>query len=128
MSKGTPIEEVFLELNKDPEFRKADRAIKPRFEILKQVVIRRVDLKMTQSELAKKAGMHQSRISKVESADHDIRLSTLTSIAEALKCEVCIQLVPFEDGQFTTIDIAELSVESTDYLDTEAIPLTLIFG
>src|SRR5574340_658577 len=128
MSKGVPMEKVFLELNKDPEFRKADRAIKPRFEILKQVVIRRIDLKMSQTDLAAKAGMHQSRISKIESADHDIRLSTLTSIAEALKCEVCIQLVPFEDEEFTAIDVTELTLESIAEEGVEAARVTYIPG
>lgn len=121
MTKGIPMDKVFLELSKDPEFRKADRAIKPRFDIVKQVIVRRVDLQMSQTELAEKASTHQSRISKIESAEYDLRLSSLTSIAEALGCEVCIQLVPFDEDRYQTIRLPdeEISSETTFQVTTD---------
>jgi len=104
-NKGTSLEEMLEKYYEDPEFRKADRAIKPRFEIVEQVVERRIELGISQAELAEKADTHQSRISKIESAEFDLRLSTLTKIAEALGCQVCIQLVPFSEGRYQSIQI-----------------------
>jgi len=113
MSKGVPMERVISELSKDPEYRKAERAFKPRFDILKAILMRRVDLGISQETLAQKANTHQSRISRIESADYDIRLGTLVNIAEALECEVCIQLVPFGEDKYRTIPLP------TDKLDIE---------
>jgi len=110
MTKGESLEKVFSELSKDAEFQKADRAIKPRFDILKAILLRRVDLGLSQKQLAKKASTHQSRISKIESADHDIRLSTLVNIAEALDCEVCVQLIPFSDEKYQTISLTKSEI------------------
>lgn len=115
--KGESLDEVFAELNRDPEFQKAERAIKPRFDIVRQVLMRRVDLGLSQLELAEKAKTHQSRISKIESAEYDIRLSTLVSIAEALECEVHIQLIPFGDGESGLIEFP-ISFTSTSHFTT----------
>jgi len=54
--------------------------------------------------LAKRAGTHQTRISKIESSELDIRLSTLTGIAEALECQVVISLVPISGTAYSIND------------------------
>ncbi|MFH1928294.1 MAG: hypothetical protein ABIK79_09025, partial [Chloroflexota bacterium] len=57
-------------------------------------------------DLAKLAKTFQSRVSKIESGEHDFRLSSIVRIAEALETEVSIRLIPFEEArkkvQFTT--------------------------
>ena len=100
MEKAVQFDEVLSELEKDPEFRNARRRIKPYFDLLKDVLRRRKKLGITQKELAKRANTHQSRISKIESGEHDIRLSTIIILAEALDAEVKIQIVPSEEGYF----------------------------
>ncbi len=104
IQKAVPFDDVFADLEKDEEFKKADRQLKPYYELVEAIIKRRNELGLTQKDLAKKASTHQSRISKIESAEHDIRLSTLIQIAEALDTEVSIRLVPFEKNVSVTSD------------------------
>ena len=92
--KAVPFDEVLADLEQDDEFKKADRQLKPYYDLVKTIIKRRNELGLTQKDLAERASTHQSRISKIESAEHDIRLSTLIQIAEALDTEVSIRLIP----------------------------------
>jgi len=95
------LEDLERRLRRNPEYRKQQRLIKPYYDLVVQIIKRRSELKLSQKELAERAETYQSRVSKIESAEHDIRLSTLTRIAEALEAEVVIKLVPFvEDYQY----------------------------
>ena len=93
-------EELFGELEKGAEFRREDRLLRPRFDVAYLVMKLRNQQKMTQKELAQRAGTHQSRISKIESGDYDLRLSTLSEIAEALQAMVVIDFVPIPDEEY----------------------------
>lgn len=94
--QAVSFDDLITVLNKDDEFVKADRKLKPYYDLVLAIINRRDELGLTQKDLAEKADTYQSRISKIESAEHDIRLSTLIEIAEALGTEVCIQLIPIE--------------------------------
>ena len=97
MRKTTSFDEFDAELNEDAEYRKAKREIKPYYDLALEIIRRRVELGFTQKDLAGRANTFQSRISKIESGEHDIRFSTLIDIAEALECEVAkIILVPVD--------------------------------
>lgn len=87
---------------KDKEYRRAYRRLKPRYDIAKQVIRLRRKLGWTQKNLAKSAGTHQSRISKIESAEFDVRLSTLVQLADALGAELAISFVPRLDREFVS--------------------------
>lgn len=95
-NKSTTIEAVKALFNQDLEYQKAERLVSPYYELAAKIINLRAKLKLTQEELAKKAETYQSRISKIESGEHDIRLSTLTKIAEALQSRVVIDIVPVE--------------------------------
>ena len=105
-------EEVLAAFREDPEYRKEERRIKPYTELVVQIITRRSDLQITQKQLADIAGTHQSRISKIESGEHDIRLSTLIDIAEALNCEVNICLVPVDEPKHDVQNYAPLFSKS----------------
>ena len=113
--KGYTLDDLFSKLNEDINFRKADRQIRPYFDIAEQLIRLRNEQKLTQKDLAEIMGTHQSRISKIESGENDFRLSTLIEIAEALETEVCIQLIPFaeskpsEESQYITLFVNPLS-------------------
>jgi transcriptional regulator with XRE-family HTH domain len=99
--RSTSIEEVLADYRKDPEYQKAERLISPYYELATQIIKRRVELGLTQKDLAEKAKTYQSRISKIESGEHDIRFSTLISVAEALQCEVAKNiLVPLNVAEY----------------------------
>jgi transcriptional regulator with XRE-family HTH domain len=87
-------------LNENPEFRKAKRKIRPYYDLVTEIINRRVQLGLSQKELAEKAGTHQSRISKIESAEQDVRLSTLIEIAEALETELELRLLPIVEPEY----------------------------
>lgn len=91
-------DELSSKLNENPDFRKAKRKIRPYYDLVVEIINRRSELRFSQKELAEKAGTHQSRISKIESAELDVRLSTLIDIAEALETELIITLLPIEES------------------------------
>ncbi len=97
-------EEVLQREWKDPEFRQEYRRRKPFFDVVRNLINLRHEAGITQKALAKKAGTHQSRISKIESAELDFRLGTLVKIADALDSVVEIKLVPrFSRDEFSQI-------------------------
>ena len=51
-------------------------------------------LHMNQTQLAARAGMNASKISRIESSPRNITLNTLTRVAQALNRRVKIELVP----------------------------------
>lgn len=88
------LDKIFEEDIKDPEFQKYYRKQKPYFDLVIELINRRRELNITQKELAKKLGTFQSRISKIESGEHNFRLSTIIDIAEALESELVITFKP----------------------------------
>ena len=88
------LDEVIEEFSKDPEFQRQYRRKLVFFDFAQEIIDCRKLLRITQVELAARARTHQSRISKIESGEHDIRLSTLIQIAAALDTRVEIKLVP----------------------------------
>lgn len=113
-------DELNRELDRDPEDRKESRRQQPYFDILVQMVRRRNELGLTQRELAEKAGTHQSQISRLENAEHDVQLSTLIKIAEALDTIVEIRLAEVAEPQWEpmiTIDF-ESDYDTTEYMET----------
>jgi ribosome-binding protein aMBF1 (putative translation factor) len=93
---GEAFDDVFGDLGTNEEFSKEDRKLKPYYDLVVEIIRRRKALGLTQKDLAERIGTHQSRISRIEAAEHDVRLSTLIQIAEALEAEISIRLTPTE--------------------------------
>jgi transcriptional regulator with XRE-family HTH domain len=91
------LRDLNAQLHKDPEFRREYRRQKPYYDLILEVIRRRRELNLTQKELAKMVGTHQSNISRIESGEHNVRLGTLIEIADALEAGVEIRLVPYFD-------------------------------
>lgn len=92
----TSLEELLVELNKDPEFREARKQQRSYFELLDAIMHRRKRLGLTQQQLADRVGDHQSAISRLESGAHAISLEKFLDILQALEAK--IEIVPREDG------------------------------
>jgi transcriptional regulator with XRE-family HTH domain len=105
-------EEAVLESSKDPEYRRVYRLLKPRYDVVKELITLRRRQGISQEEFARRAHTHQSRISKIESADQDVTLSTLTKLADALDADVDIRLIPRQEEGFFA-EVLSLCGEST---------------
>jgi predicted transcriptional regulator len=62
--------------------------------IAEKVAARRVDMNLSQRELAELCGTTQSAIARLERGGRPPRIDTLLRIAEALECELIVDLVP----------------------------------
>ena len=62
--------------------------------IADQVAQRRVAMNMSQRELAERTGTTQSAIARLERGGRPPRIDTLLRIAEALDCELVVDLKP----------------------------------
>jgi DNA-binding Xre family transcriptional regulator len=64
--------------------------------IADRVAERRVERKLSQRELAELVGTTQSAIARLERGGRPPRNDTLLKIAEALECDLAVELVPRE--------------------------------
>ncbi len=91
--KKNMYEEHVKELLKNKNVRKEYEKLLPEYELAKSIIDQRQRKKMTQEQVAKKAGMPQSTISRIEGLTHGLpKLSTLKKIADALDAKVVIKL------------------------------------
>lgn len=63
-------------------------------QIAERVAERRADMGLSQRELAERCGTTQSAIARLERGGRPPRIDTLLRIAEALQCELVVELVP----------------------------------
>ena len=78
-------EKLLKKQMKDSNFRKEYKALEEEFEIAKEIIRLRKNAKLTQKELAKKAGTSQPAIARLESGEyHNLTLSFLRRIGKAL--------------------------------------------
>jgi len=92
--------EIVAEARKRPEYDREYRRLAPLHQVMRDIVNLRYEKGLTQAELAKKARTHQSRISKIESGEQDIQLSTLSALAEALDADLEVHLVSRQPAAF----------------------------
>ena len=76
---------------KDPEFKKEYDALEPEFEIIQAKIDARKDAGLTQQELAKRTGIAQSDISKLERGNANPSLRTLRRLAAGMGKKLHIQ-------------------------------------
>jgi predicted transcriptional regulator len=62
--------------------------------IAEKVADRRLAMNMSQRELAQRCGTTQSAIARLERGGRPPRIDTLLRIAEALECDLQVELIP----------------------------------
>jgi predicted transcriptional regulator len=91
--KKITYEEHVKELLKNKKVREEYEKILPEYELARSIIKQRLKKKMTQEDVAKKAGMPQSTISRIEGLTHGLpKISTLKKIANALDAKVVVRL------------------------------------
>lgn len=75
---------------KDPEYRREYEALGPEFQIARQMITARIKKKMSQEELARKAGTGQAVISRLEGMNAKPSISLLQRVASALGTPITI--------------------------------------
>jgi DNA-binding XRE family transcriptional regulator len=91
-SAGVKFDDIKAQLMKDAEFEDEYNKLKPRYELVSQIIEARKSMKMTQEELAKKAGTRKSNISRLESGSYNPSLDFLIKIANSLGKDVHIEI------------------------------------
>ena len=84
--------EVHERLMKDEDFKREYEKLKPRYELIKQIIDARNQLNITQEELAQRVGTQKSNISRFESGAYNPTLDFVTKVAQSLGKEVHISL------------------------------------
>ena len=87
-------EEIHRKWMKNPEFRREYKKLEPEFRIASALIEARIEGKITQAELAKKAKTGQAVISRLENMNARPSLSLIQRIAEALGLRVDLRLLP----------------------------------
>ena len=94
VGKFEPIsfEETKREWLKDPKFKKAYEALEPEYAIIRAIIKKRIESKMSQKDLAKKLGTKQSAISRLESGTYNPTLSFLKKLSIALGSKLEVKI------------------------------------
>ncbi|MBI2008906.1 helix-turn-helix transcriptional regulator [Candidatus Saccharibacteria bacterium] len=69
---------------KDPEFVREYHKLDEEFELLEMILAARLEAELTQTQLAKKAGMKQEAIARIESGQSNPSYRTLRRVAAAM--------------------------------------------
>lgn len=69
---------------KDEKFKSSYEQVKKEYELIEQIVRIRKQMKISQSELAKKANVSQQAISRLEKEKHIPKIDTLMKIIDGL--------------------------------------------
>jgi len=81
------------ELLKNKKVKEEYEKLLPEYELAKSMIEQRLKKKMTQEDVAKKTGMPQSTISRIEGLTHGLpKLLTLKKIAAALDAKLVIRM------------------------------------
>ena len=88
--RSTKYEDFEAELLRKPEIRREYEALKPKYEMIKTLIERRNQLRMSQTQLAETIGTKQPAISRLERGDYNTTLDTLFKVASALDLDISI--------------------------------------
>jgi transcriptional regulator with XRE-family HTH domain len=79
---------------KDPQYRAEHERTRFANEVAVELVQYRTAHQLTQRELAEKLNMRQPHIARLESGEHEPKLSTLQKLSSALDLEISVDIKP----------------------------------
>jgi DNA-binding XRE family transcriptional regulator len=89
--KATRYEDFEAELLARPGIRKEYEALKPKYEMIRNLIERRNQLKLSQTQVARIIGTKQPAISRLEKGDYNTTLNTFFKVADALDLDICLK-------------------------------------
>ena len=78
----------------DPELVREYEAIKPEMDVIRAIVNARTSQNLTQNELAKRTGINQADISKLENGTRNPSVNLLKRLAEGMGMSLKIEFIP----------------------------------
>lgn len=87
-------EEYKKQQMQDQEFIKEYEAIQPEMDVIRAIVNARTSQNLTQNELAKRTGINQADISKLENGTRNPSINLLKRLAEGMGMSLKIEFVP----------------------------------
>lgn len=87
-------DDMLVDQLKDEEFKKEYEAIQPEMDIIKALVEARTSQHLTQKELAKRTGINQADISKLENGTRNPTVNLLKRLADGMGMTLKIELIP----------------------------------
>ena len=81
------------ELLKDPEALAEYEAQKPEMEVIRALIGARIEQNLTQEQLARRSGIRQSNISRIENGTCSPTISTLQQLASGMGKKLHIEFV-----------------------------------
>jgi ribosome-binding protein aMBF1 (putative translation factor) len=85
-------EEWHRESMKDPKFRKAYEALKPKYDLIRAILDARIKRGVTQAVLAKRVGTTQSAIARFESGQGNPTLEFLSKVSAAVGARLEVKI------------------------------------
>ena len=90
-------EETRKELLADPEVAAEYEALRPRYELISQIIEARIAQGLTQAQLAERTGIRQSNLSRLEGGSCNPSLELMDRVARGLGMELHIEFRPRQD-------------------------------
>lgn len=78
----------------DPELAREYEAIQPEMDVIRAIVNARTSQNLTQNELAKRTGINQADISKLENGTRNPSVNLLKRLAEGMGMRLKIEFIP----------------------------------
>ncbi len=78
----------------DPELKKEWEDIQPEMDVIRAIMEARISQNLTQKELAKRTGINQADISKLENGTRNPSLKLLKRLADGMGMTLKIEFVP----------------------------------
>ena len=82
----------------DPELVREYEAIQPEMDVIRAIVNARTSQNLTQNELAKRTGINQADISKLENGTRNPSVNLLKRLAEGMGMSLKIEFIPKQKG------------------------------
>ncbi len=91
LKKATRYEDFEAELLERPGIRKEYEALKPKYDMIRSLIERRNQLKLSQTQVARIIGTKQPAISRLEKGDYNTTLNTFFKVADALDLDIYLK-------------------------------------